>query len=310
MCVVAVAPLTDDLVVERRVSDPRSIDPRMKVRLFGPLRVDIAGRTLGPRDFGGVKPKQLLEILLLSRGHPVPKERLGELLWAGSPPKSVNATLETYVSVVRNRLDPTGTLGREIVRTEHGAYSIGRDVVWVDLDEFDKLVSAPVDSEADEARRLSQAVELVGGELLEDEPYAGWVERDRDRYRFAHRDALIALAEARLRGHDFAGALRPAMEGFEDDATDERACRAAMLACYGVGRQELSLRAFLRLRTALRRELQVDPMTETESLFTAIRRKVDPKGLVIGLLSWVAGMAMEGGEFLTGEGGSVLALIP
>ena len=35
------------------------------VRLFGPIAVEIDDRTLGPRDLGGIKPKQLLEILLV-----------------------------------------------------------------------------------------------------------------------------------------------------------------------------------------------------------------------------------------------------
>lgn len=39
----------------------------VRVRLFGSLAVCADGRWLGPRDFGGMKPKQLLEMLLLER---------------------------------------------------------------------------------------------------------------------------------------------------------------------------------------------------------------------------------------------------
>src|SRR5436309_14002506 len=56
-------------------------------RLFGPLEVGCAdGRHLGPRDFGGVKPKQVLEILLTERGRPVSKDRMADLLWGESLP--------------------------------------------------------------------------------------------------------------------------------------------------------------------------------------------------------------------------------
>jgi DNA-binding SARP family transcriptional activator len=69
----------------------------VRVRLFGPLEIDIDGRTLGPRDFGGIKPKQVLEILLVERGRPVAKERLADLLWGDDLPRNIAATLETYV---------------------------------------------------------------------------------------------------------------------------------------------------------------------------------------------------------------------
>jgi hypothetical protein len=48
----------------------------MRIHLFGSLLLELGERRLGPRDFGGVKPKQVLEILLAARGRPVPKDRL------------------------------------------------------------------------------------------------------------------------------------------------------------------------------------------------------------------------------------------
>jgi SARP family transcriptional regulator, regulator of embCAB operon len=52
------------------------------IRMFGPLGLEREdGTRLGPRDLGGIKPKQILEILLCGRGRIVPKERIAELLW-------------------------------------------------------------------------------------------------------------------------------------------------------------------------------------------------------------------------------------
>jgi DNA-binding SARP family transcriptional activator len=47
-----------------------------ELRLFGPLSVIVNDRRLGPRDFGGRKAKQVLEILALSQGRLVSKDRL------------------------------------------------------------------------------------------------------------------------------------------------------------------------------------------------------------------------------------------
>lgn len=76
-----------------------------RVRLFGQLKIKWDDRRLGPRDLGGVKPKQVLEILLAARDHPVPKDRLADQLWGDAQPKDPSAAIETYVSVLRRRLE-------------------------------------------------------------------------------------------------------------------------------------------------------------------------------------------------------------
>ena len=83
------------------------------IRLFGQIMLDDGARLLGPRDFGGVKPKQLFEMLLCEHGTPVSKDRLAEGLWGERLPRNVEATLETYVSVLRRSL---GDRGRELGR--------------------------------------------------------------------------------------------------------------------------------------------------------------------------------------------------
>ena len=63
------------------------------VRLFGQLSYDDGTRELGPRDFGGVKPKQLFVLLLCTPGDQVSKDRLAEGLWGERLPRNVEATL-------------------------------------------------------------------------------------------------------------------------------------------------------------------------------------------------------------------------
>ena len=76
----------------------------ISIRLFGQLSFEDGEQVLGPRDFGGVKPKQLLELLLCGHGAPVSKDRLADGLWGERLPQNVEATLETYVSVLRRSL--------------------------------------------------------------------------------------------------------------------------------------------------------------------------------------------------------------
>src|SRR5205807_2564569 len=54
----------------------------LQVRMFGSIEIvdPDGGRVLGPRDLGGKKHRQLLEILLLERGGRVSKQRLAEAI--------------------------------------------------------------------------------------------------------------------------------------------------------------------------------------------------------------------------------------
>ncbi len=90
----------------------------LRVEVLGPLRVSTPSGVLTPRDFRGVKPKQILQILTVERGHVVSKSKLADMLWGESLPRNYFATLETYVSVLRQTLEPGGRARESVVVTE------------------------------------------------------------------------------------------------------------------------------------------------------------------------------------------------
>jgi SARP family transcriptional regulator, regulator of embCAB operon len=110
------------------------------VRLFGPLAVAVGERLLGPRNLGGSRPKQALEILLAHRGHPMPTERMAELLWGADRPQNAGGSLQTFVSVLGRHLGPDRERARELVVTDAEAYRFATHLVELDLDRFDELV--------------------------------------------------------------------------------------------------------------------------------------------------------------------------
>jgi SARP family transcriptional regulator, regulator of embCAB operon len=148
---------------------------RPVIRLFGPLSIEAGPRNLGPSDLGGTRPKQVLEILLAARGHRVPTDRIAELLWGGERPQNVPGSLQTFVSVLRRHLAEDGERARELVVTEPEAYRFATELVALDLDCFDRLLERSAREPTDRARRaLEHALDLVRGDVLEDEPYTTW----------------------------------------------------------------------------------------------------------------------------------------
>jgi pimeloyl-ACP methyl ester carboxylesterase/DNA-binding SARP family transcriptional activator len=245
--------------------------PSMVVRLFGPLQVEVAGRSFGPRDLGGVKPKQVLEVLLLECGRTVPKDRIADRLWGERLPQRTGATIESYVSVLRRMMDVEPGLGRRVIMTDHGGYRIAAGEVSRDVDRFEALIRRAAGADV-AARRLAleQAVLLADDELLADEPYADWAQPPREHCRALLCQALVDLAECCLAQDDPRAAISVSHRALTLQPTSERAVRVQMLANCALGASDEALRAYERCRAALSEELGVEPTDETVVLRTAI----------------------------------------
>src|ERR687891_2056750 len=138
--------------------------PALQVRLFGPLEIEDGARVLGPRDLGGSRPKQVLEILLAARGHRVPTDRLADLLWSEDLPQNAAGSLQTFVSVLRRHVTSNCDEARALVVTEAEAYRFATDMVDFDLDRFDELLERSAREPTGLGRRsLEQALALVRG---------------------------------------------------------------------------------------------------------------------------------------------------
>src|ERR1700758_3610422 len=111
------------------------------ISLFGSISIRHGDRTLGPGDFGGSRPKQVLEILLAARGSPVPVDRLAELLWGEHLPGNFAASIQTFVSTLRRHLCADQACARQLVVTERAAYRFAVERAMTDIDRFDELLA-------------------------------------------------------------------------------------------------------------------------------------------------------------------------
>jgi pimeloyl-ACP methyl ester carboxylesterase/DNA-binding SARP family transcriptional activator len=240
-------------------------------RLLGPLEVAIGNRVLGPRDLGGRKPKQVLEILLVHHGQPVPKDRIADLLWGERLPHDPMRTLEAYVSTLRARLAPAVGDPRTVLRSESRAYRLSTEQVDTDLRRFDDLVfraaAAPIGDRLD---LHGQALALIRGDLLADEPYAEWALPLRDLYAERGLQLLLDFAEDCLIAGLPEQTATYAERVLDAQPARERAHRLLIAARYVLGDQDLALQAYDRCRRVLDSELGVLPLAETERAYLAV----------------------------------------
>jgi len=254
---------------------------RPLIRLFGQLAIEDDERRLGPADLGGTRPKQVLEILLAARGHRVTTDRLAELVWGDERPQDAVGSLQTFVSSLRRHLDPDRERARALVVTEPEAYRFATELVALDLDRFDELLERSGREPTGKARRsLDEALALVRGDVLEDEPYSTWAIELRGTYHGRILGAHLEAADAALAEFDFAAALGHSDAAAGLDHFSERAQRIAILALYALGRQHDALARYRGFRTLLDEELGLEPTPETRAVERAILRQEDVRPLL------------------------------
>ncbi|MFG2052761.1 BTAD domain-containing putative transcriptional regulator [Micromonospora sp. NPDC048930] len=243
----------------------------MEFRVLGAVEVWSAGARV---DVGGRQPRLVLAALLLEPDRVVPVDRLVDLVWGQSPPRSARGTLQALVSRLRatfRRLDaPVEVVGRG------AGYLVQVDPDAVDAHRFTALTARARDAD-DEAAvdLLDRALGLWRGEPLAD------VADEAVRHRLCaglHEARWVAVedrAEALLR----LGRARQLVGELTDQVARhpgrQRMAGQLMLALHREGRTDQALATYRRVRAQLADELGLDPAPELRRLEQLILR-ADP----------------------------------
>jgi DNA-binding SARP family transcriptional activator len=161
------------------------------------------------------------------------------------------------------------------------AYRFATELVSFDLDRFDELLERSAGEPTDRTRAsLEEALGLVRGDVLEDEPYAAWALDVRGSYQGRVLGARLDAADAALAQLDFGPALAHAEAAAALDRFSERAYRTEMLALYALDRSHEALSRYREFRMRLDDDLGLEPGGETRVLESAILRQEDVHSLL------------------------------
>jgi DNA-binding SARP family transcriptional activator len=246
----------------------------MDIKLFGPTVVVVDGVVFTASELGGVKPRQILEMLAVELGSPVAKDRIAEQLWEDQPPASYVATLESYVCVLRRRLG-LGK-GSALVTTNNG-YLLDPERTRVDLVDFRTLLASSKGEPADVVvDRTERALDLITGEMLASEPYAAWANHARETL---DREIVTACTHAaHLANADgaHARAAHLAEQATGRGSFTETACQELMRALAAQGRRGEALQAYADLRARMIDDLGIEPGPVSRRLYLDILGRTSP----------------------------------
>lgn len=255
-------------------SIPNDAAACITVDLLGGLRVRAGQATMGPRDLGGTKLRRVLLALLVSRGAPVSKDRLVSLLWEETPPSGAKATLESYVCVLRKKLQPCHDAQASLITTVAGCYAIDMSRVDLDLERYERLMSEalqPEVSATDALPILQQAMLLAEQPLLPEELDCEWLDDLRVTHaEHVHKDLISAAKKvAELSCGSAQKWARLALDG---DSLDESAWHALLQSMEAGGQHADGLRAYDHCRKLFAAELGCAPGPGLQELYVRLLR--------------------------------------
>lgn len=246
----------------------------IEIGLLGSTTVAVDGMSVSDAALGG-RLRQVLEVLALHAGRPVPKEVLADHVWEGSPPPTYVGTLESYVCVLRKRLGLVGGRRSALSTRDRGYVLDGHDVS-VDVDAFRVLTRLPETTSARERVRLAlAALDLVRGPLLASEPYAGWAASAREVFDRDLAEALTPVAALANTIGDHDAARRLAREVVEHEPYCEAGWQTLIRAHWLSGERGEALRVYAGLREVLLDGLGEQPSAESQELYLAVLRSQD-----------------------------------
>lgn len=212
------------------------------------------------------KGELLLAYLALARGKAATRDKLAALLWSDRSDEQARQSLRQELAALRKVLAGTEP---SLFTTEGDHIALDPATVAVDAVTFEDLVTKGTYAD------IERACSLYRGDLLEDisvrdAPYEEWLLVERQRLHDLALRAFDQLLAYQQQAQASERIAHTAQRLLELEPADEAAHRALMRLYTDQGRRAAALRQYQECRGALKRDLNVEPGTETEQLYREI----------------------------------------
>jgi DNA-binding SARP family transcriptional activator len=210
------------------------------------------------------------------RGRYLHKEQVVDRLWPEQTWEVGNRDFRVALNAVNKALEPERKPRTEprFVERRDLAYGLRMEEMWVDADEFERLVSAgnrvSADDSAAAIRYYREAVALYSGDYLPERRYEDWASIEQERLQVLALGTMTALADLLVEQSPLES-LRMTQRVLAVDPVWEDAYRAQMRAYHVQGNRPLALRTYQQCVETLDREFGVLPLPETRDLAREIK---------------------------------------
>jgi len=246
----------------------------LQIFALGKFGLAANGRGVAVEKWKRRQAVTLLKVLVTQLNRPVHRERILDCLWPDVDEERAWGRLKVTMYYLRAQLRAVGA-GEDAVQTVGNAYLLKHDAVWVDAENFEKLVAEGRSLEGkgrgDEALRCYEEAQLLyRGNYLEQDALADWCAEERERLGEIYMEMLTCKAECHARRGEFAEAVLVCRKGLVYDPCRESFHRALMQYLARLGRPDWAVAQFRHCQDVLAREFGVEPMPETQRVHRQI----------------------------------------
>ncbi len=244
----------------------------LKIDLFGSIRVFHADVEVKITK----TVKALLAYLLLHRHRLHHREVLADLFWGDFPEERARNCLNTALWRLRCALEPGNIKkGTYLITSSGGEIGFNNESDhFLDLAAFEeqvpRVLKKPVrNMDAEDAHQLENTLKLYTGELLEGF-YDDWalVERERLRSLFIH--SLEHIMHYHRHHKNYEHAISYGQRILHQDPLREEIHRDVIRMLIGNGQRIQAMRHYETCCRILKTELGIEPMEETQALYSKI----------------------------------------
>lgn len=249
----------------------------LRVQMLGAFRVWRGNQEIQAREWQREKAKQLFQLLLTMRGNWVQREQICAWLWPDADLEAAERQFKVTLNTLNAALEPhrPPRVPPFFIRRQGLAYSFAPSFgAWIDVDEFELRASGALTStDPDFARRSAQAaLQLYRGDYLAEALYDPWTIEERERLLARYLATAVAYGEQLSAEGRHNEAIQIAEQVLRRDRGYEEAYQLLMRAHARAGSRSQAIRSYTRCVQALREELGIEPLPETEALYHRIRQ--------------------------------------
>ena len=234
--------------------------PTLTIHAFGRGQVWVNGRLISGREWQTQAVRELF-FFFVAMGKPVTKEQVGSVLWPdATEPARLRLRFKNEIYRLRR------ALGQETIVYDDEYYQLNPAADHeYDVEAFEAYLrrAASAALPAEQIAFYQQAIDLVGGEYLEDFG-AVWVQPERERLRQEFIAGCLQLGALYLEQGQSERALQTCQRLLERDPTSEAAYRLKMSVHRRQGDTAGLMRTYRDCEESLRGVFGMPPSKETK----------------------------------------------
>ncbi|MBP9675126.1 MAG: tetratricopeptide repeat protein [Anaerolineaceae bacterium] len=255
-------------IIRHHSSTVEFTNPKLTIRGFGRMQVKVGNRTITGKDWKTQVVRDLF-FYLLSHPEGVTKEEVGLAFWPEADSDTVKLRFKNTIYRLRR------AIGKESITFEDDLYRFNRTIDYdYDVDTFNfELANAKREKGTKkEFEHFRAAIASYHGTLLPKLDQE-WVMLPREQYHQAFMNTVLSLMNLYHKAGKYAQAVALANRALEEDNYNEEIYRSSMMAYSALNDRSAISRQFEHCKIVLKRDLNLEPSSQTTSLYETLMRK-------------------------------------